>query len=122
MPGNRYPDLRSADHVTPRQRQILIHLVRGKTRDVIAKDLHLSRSTVIRDIRDMTTMLGASSPEALGALAYRAGFLGEEHLGFGAEASSEAADLDWPQWRRAGRLPERADRSAVSSAEAADLL
>jgi DNA-binding CsgD family transcriptional regulator len=96
MPGNRYPDLRSADHVTPRQRQILIHLVRGKTREVIAKELHLSRSTVIRDIREMTGMLGASSPEALGALAYRAGVLGEEHLGFGGRRPE--ADADWAHW------------------------
>lgn len=80
MPGSRYPDLDPIDHITPRQRQILIHLVRGKTREVIAKELYLSRSTVNRDIREMTTTLGASSPEALGALAYRAGFLGEEHF------------------------------------------
>ncbi|THV24624.1 LuxR C-terminal-related transcriptional regulator [Glycomyces paridis] len=81
MPGSRYPDLEPIDHITPRQRQILIHLIRGKTREVIAKDLYLSRSTVNRDIKEMTDVLGASSPEALGALAYRAGFLGDEHFG-----------------------------------------
>ncbi|MCD0445739.1 LuxR C-terminal-related transcriptional regulator [Glycomyces sp. A-F 0318] len=86
MPGSRYPDLDPIDHITPRQRQILIHLVRGKTREAIAKDLYLSRSTVNRDIRDMTRTLGASSPEALGALAYRAGFLIEEHFGVTAAA------------------------------------
>lgn len=96
MPGSHYPDLRPAEHVTPRQRQILIHLVRGQTREVIAKELHLSRSTVNRDIKDMTGSLGASSPEALGALAYRAGFLGEEHLGFGGRQSDAA--VDWPRW------------------------
>lgn len=81
MPGSRLPDLEPAVNVTARQRLILIHLVRGKTREVIAKDLYLSRSTVNRDIRDMTRTLGASSPEGLGALAYRAGFLIEEHFG-----------------------------------------
>lgn len=91
MPGSRYPDLHPADHITPRQRQILIHLVRGKTREVIAKELHLSRSTVNRDVRDMTGILRAPSPEALGALAYRAGFLSEEHLGrIGARGTNSA--------------------------------
>ncbi len=66
MPGSRYPDLRPADHIAPRQRQTLIHLVRGKTREAIAKELHRSRSTVNRDVRDMTGMLGAPSPEARG--------------------------------------------------------
>lgn len=80
MPDTVYPDLNPIEHITPRQRQILIHLVRGKKREVIAKELFLSRSTVNRDIRDMTITLGAPSPEALGALAYRAGFLEEKHL------------------------------------------
>ncbi|WP_199042026.1 response regulator transcription factor [Glycomyces salinus] len=86
MPGSRYPDLDPLDHVTPRQRQILIHLVHGKTREAIARNLYLSRSTVNRDIRDMTRCLGASSPEALGALAYRAGLIVEEHFGEAVEA------------------------------------
>ncbi|MCH7229841.1 LuxR C-terminal-related transcriptional regulator [Glycomyces sp. L485] len=91
MPGSQYPDLDPIEHITPRQRQILIHLVRGKTRDAIARELFLSRSTVNRDIRDMSDTLGAPSAEALGALAYRAGILSEEHL----RASSKAsADLD----------------------------
>ncbi|GAA2136007.1 response regulator transcription factor [Glycomyces algeriensis] len=83
MPGSRYPDLEPIDHITPRQRQILIHLLRGKTRECIANDLYLSRSTVNRDIRVMIRTLGASSPEELGALAYRAGVLVEEHFGRG---------------------------------------
>lgn len=82
MPGSRYPDLEPIDHITPRQRQILIHLLRGKTRAVIADDLFLSRSTVNRDIRGMIRTLGASSPEELGALAYRAGVVIEGELGF----------------------------------------
>jgi DNA-binding NarL/FixJ family response regulator len=88
MPGSRYPDLEPIDHITPRQRQILIHLLRGKTRAVIADDLFLSRSTVNRDIRGMIRTLGASSPEELGALAYRAGVVIEGDLGFtGARAA-----------------------------------
>lgn len=81
MSSARYPDLEPFDHVTPRQRQILVHLVRGKTRDAIAKEMFLSQSTVNRDVRDMAAVLGAVSPEALGALAYRAGFLGDGHFG-----------------------------------------
>lgn len=81
MPGNHFPDLDPDDHVTPRQRQILIHLVRGMTREVIARELFLSRSTVNREVRDLNRTLGAASPEALGALAFRAGFLSEEHFG-----------------------------------------
>lgn len=80
MPGSRYSDLDRVAQVTTRQHQILLQLVRGKTREVIAKELFLSRSTVNRAIRDMSDTLGASSPEALGALAYRAGFLCEEHF------------------------------------------
>lgn len=84
MPDTLYPDLEPADHVTPRQRQILICLVHGMSRDLIAQELFLSRSTVNRDIRELTTALQAPSPEALGALAYRVGLLNEEHLGLSA--------------------------------------
>ncbi|WP_199042629.1 helix-turn-helix transcriptional regulator [Glycomyces salinus] len=80
MPGKSYPDLDPAEHITPRQRQILIHLVRGKTREAVARDLYLSRSTVNRDIKGMSVMLGANSPEALGAMALWRGLIGKEHL------------------------------------------
>lgn len=100
MPGRHYPDLRPAEHITPRQRQILIHLVRGKTREAIARELHLSRSTVNREVRDMAGALGAPSREALGALAYRAGFLGREHLETNAAPRDRPGHslVDWSRW------------------------
>ncbi|WP_199034404.1 LuxR C-terminal-related transcriptional regulator [Glycomyces salinus] len=104
MADSVYPDLAPNDFVTPRQRQILLYLVRGMTREAIASNLYLSRSTVNRDIRDMSAILGAPSPEALGALAYREGFLSEGHLDF----------LKSSTHRDAGEnMREPADRMAI---------
>ena len=80
MTGDLYPDLKPIDHITARQRQILILLVRGRRRESIAKTLFVSRSTVNREISAMMSILGATSPEGLGALAYKTGILNDRHL------------------------------------------
>ncbi|WP_100446042.1 response regulator transcription factor [Glycomyces xiaoerkulensis] len=78
-------DERSYDHLTEclmtrRQHHILVLMAHGLSYEQIADRIFVSPSTVERDVSRAARKLGASNQTALGAKAYAAGILRDEHL------------------------------------------
>lgn len=65
---------RAFKHLTPRERQVLLALMRGATAQQICKESYVSLPTVRSQIRSVLSKLGVRSQLAAVVVAYRSGW------------------------------------------------
>ncbi|MGC8628333.1 MAG: response regulator transcription factor [Acidimicrobiales bacterium] len=73
------------ERLSPRERQVLLALMHGKSAGEISRELYVSVPTVRSQIRSILVKLGVSSQLAAVVLAYRSGWGGEGYVDRGAE-------------------------------------
>jgi DNA-binding CsgD family transcriptional regulator len=77
--------------LTPKEREVLLALMRGATAREISKECYVSLPTVRSQIRGILSKLGVSSQLAAVAVAYRSGWPANTISPFG-ERSTEKPD------------------------------
>jgi len=70
------------DALSPREREVLAHVLRGQLNKQIAADLHICERTVKAHRTAITTKLGVHSVAELSRLAQQAGWFGMDAANF----------------------------------------